>query len=328
MVSFNPNTTWIGVLGGGVTGALLIGGSVFQIDLWHMGGDPVPARVLVTSTRVGLVAEAGLPTCSLVVTGCRYPDEMDGITSSGIDWEASIGFRAGAAAKTGRQIAEAMFAEVAAEVSFWAMNEASKRYTQWLHNDLGIVKPGRQFNLLPWPMSPTVGAGVFYDWQKLQLMRGNLGWKYIKPYWSVENYNGSVHFHMGNIPEQDDTRIKIGLSLPRFGADPVICFESPLRRSGYTYFDGLVADAGLIEHRRSPMGGINLTKLRPVGLSKAGLFTVQRTDEVVRNGIVQVRPYVLGPVGSELWTARDTVEFETDSEGRFVRARGSHQPRK
>lgn len=327
MAWFNPNTTWIGLLGGGVTGAVAAGGSVIQIDLHHMGGDPVPARVLVTSLRVGLVLEAGAATCALIVTGCRHPSEMEGITSAGLDWELAAGLKAGATAKTGRQFAQKLWNEVLDEVKGWAMNEPAKRLVQWTMDDLGIVQSGRQFNLLPWPLSLSVGAGVFYEWQKLTLLRGPIAWNYIKPYWSVENYNGSVYFHMGNIPEQDTTRIRIGLSVPRFGFDPTICFAHPMRRSGDAYFEGRVIDGGLMDGRYVGNPGINLTELRPVGLSRPGLFTVDRVNEVVRNGRVEVRPYVLGPAGTVLWTARDTAELLADSEGFLYRVRGTHQPR-
>lgn len=327
MASFNPNTTWIGLLGGGVSGSLVAGGSVFQIDLWHMGGDPVPVRVLVTGRRVGLTAEVGTGLCALVVTGCRESRDMDGIGSAGLDWELAVGLKGSAIARSGARLLKTMAAEATAEVANWAMHESAKRFVQWTVDDLGIVQSGRQFNLIPWPGSVGVGAGIFYEWQTLNLLGGNLGWKYISPYWSVENFQGSAYLQMGDIPEQDGTEIRIGLRLPEFGIDPLVVFGGHRRRGDY-FFRGYVYQAGLFPSRRRGYAGINLSELVPVGLSRAGLFSVTHTDEVVRSGVVRARPVVFGLADMESWAARDTVELVTDGSGRFVKARGNSQPRK
>ena len=34
MALFDPATTWLGLLGGGISGSIVGGGSVYQIDLW------------------------------------------------------------------------------------------------------------------------------------------------------------------------------------------------------------------------------------------------------------------------------------------------------
>src|SRR5690554_4447323 len=101
MAEFKADTTWLGLLGGGVSGSIIGGGSIYQIDLWNMGGAPLPVRVLVTGRRVGVMAEAGTALAALIVTGCRTGAEMDGITSSGLDWEFAVGLKGSALVRAG-----------------------------------------------------------------------------------------------------------------------------------------------------------------------------------------------------------------------------------
>ena len=202
-MALNYETTWVGFLGGGVSGSIIAGGSIYQIDVWNMGGKALPARVLIKGKRLGIVAEAGTSLAMLIVTGCRTAEDMDGITSSGLDWELSLGLKGSALVKTGTKLFKAAAAHAAAKMVNWAVHESAKRLVQWAMDDLGVVKSGKQFNLLPSPVAFGIGAGIFYDWQTLHLLGGKIGWKYISPKWSVETYNGNVRLQLFDIPEQD-----------------------------------------------------------------------------------------------------------------------------
>lgn len=162
MATFNPDTTWLGLLGGGVSGSIIGGGSIYQIDLWHMGGNPLPVRALVTGKRLGVMAELTTALAALVVVGCRTGKEMDGLTDTGIDWEFAIGLKGSAIVKTGAQLFKAM-AGIASKGVNWAGHESAKRFVQWTMNDLGIVQADKAFNLIPSPVSFGIGAGIFYD---------------------------------------------------------------------------------------------------------------------------------------------------------------------
>jgi hypothetical protein len=320
------NTTWIGIVGGGVSGSVVAGGSVYQIDVWNMGSKPRPARVLVTGKRVGAVAEVGTAHAMVIVTGCQTPQEMHGITSSGLDWEAKAIIQGSALVKTGAKLFTTVAAHAAAEAIDWASQESAKRLVQWWMDDLGVVQPGKQFNLLPSPIGVGVGAGIFYAWQTMHLLGGDVAWQYISPNWWMENINGIVRLQMNNIPEQDGTKVRIGFSVPEWGLDPYIHWK---KKKGDTYIDrshkfqivGYVYD-GYVFERRDGMGlsGINLSNLQPIGRLEQGFLSNSRTQEVQKSGKLRVRPAVFKFSNYEYWTADDTVEMTLDSDGCFVSA--------
>jgi len=326
-MDFNYDTTWIGILGGGVSGSIIGGGSVYQIDLWNMGGNRLPVRVFVTGKRVGLVAEVGTAHAMLIVTGCKTAQEMEGITSSGIDWEAKAILNEGAFVKTGAKLFKTVLAAAAAKVTDWAAQESAKRLVQFLTDDLGIVKPGKQFNLLPSPLSLSIGGGIFYEWQTLNLAAGNIGWMYSSPKWWMESYNGFIRMQMSEIPEQDGTPLRFGFSVPKWGLDPYIRWK---KNKGEAHVDGrhafqivgYVYDGFLFE-RRDGMGiaGVNLTNFQQTGrLEEAVVSMPKYTSQVTTGGKLNVRPVVFQFANVQRWEADDTVEITLDSKGYFVNA--------
>jgi hypothetical protein len=327
-MALNYDNTWIGLLGGGVSGSVIAGGSVYQFDLWNMGGNPLPARVLVTGKRVGLVAEAGTAHAMLIVTGCRSASEMNGITSSGIDWELAVGLKGSALVKTGAKLFKTLASEAAASAVNWAAHESAKRLVQWAMDDLGVVKPGKQFNLLPSPLAISVGAGIFYDWQKLQLLEGNVGWNHISPEWYVEKVNNSVRLQMYNIPEQNGTKVRIGFAVPKFGLDPYLCWK---KTRGEVHIDrvhsyqivGYVYN-GYVFERRDGRGysGINLSNLQPVGQLNTGMLSVTKTHERYKNAKLEVRPVVFNFSNYEYWRADKTTELSIGSDGSITKGLG------
>jgi hypothetical protein len=325
-MALNYDTTWIGLMGGGISGSVIAGGSIFQFDIWNMGGNPLPARVLITGNRVGLVAEAGTAHAMLIVTGCRTASEMEGITSSGLDWEVSFGLKGSALVKTGAKIFKVVAAEATAKVADWAMHESAKRLVQWVMDDLGVVKPGKQFNLLPSPLALSIGGGIFYDWQKLNLLSGNVGWRHISPKWFVETINGTARLQMFDIPEQNGAQVRLGFAIPELGPDPYIRWKKKAGE-GYVNYQqkyqiiGYVYDGYLCE-RQDGLGysGINLSNFQPIGQMEAG-FSVTYNNEVKKGGTLKVRPAVFKFSNYEYWSADDTIEMILDSNGSFVGAK-------
>lgn len=319
-------TTWLGLMGGGISGSIIGGGSVYQIDVWNMGGYSLPARVLVTGRRVGLVAEAGTAHAMLIVTGCSSAKDMDGITSSGIDWEFAVGIKGSALVKTGASILKVVAAEAAAKVANWAMHEAAKQLVQWAMDGVaGGVQSGKQFKLLPSPLAISVGMGLFYDWQTMSLLGGKIGWQYISPKWSIETNNGSVRLQMFDIPEQDGEVVRVGFAVDEWGFDPLIRWKT---KGGDVQVDGhqilgYVYQGRLFE-RPDGMGysGINLTNLQPIGRLEAGLLTVSRTTVTQKGGTLTVRPQVYEFGNYAYWSASDKVTMTLDSNGCFVNASG------
>jgi len=327
-MALNYDTTWVGFLGGGVSGSIIAGGSIYQIDLWHMGGNPLPVRVLVTGKRVGLVAELGTAAAMLIVTGCRSGKDMDGITSSGIDWEFSVGLKGSALVKTGAKLFKIAVAQATSALVNWAAHESTKRLVQWTMDDLGIVKSGKQFNLLPYPLALGLGAGIFYEWQTLQFLSGKIGWQHISPKWSIETSGNNIRLQLFDIPEQNGAQVLLGIAISEWGFDPYIRWKKKKgnvrisRRHEYQIIG--YAYNGCIFESRDGMGysGINLTNLQPVGQLEDGLLSVSNTKEVNKNGRLEVYPVVFRFSNLPYWTADDTVDMKVDSDGCFVNVIG------
>lgn len=325
-MALNYATTWIGFLGGGVSGSIIGGGSVYQIDLWHMGGDPLPVRVLVTGKRLGIVAEAGTSMAMLIVTGCKSGKDMDGITSSGIDWELALGVKGSALVKTGAKLFKIAAAQAAATLVNWAVHESTKRVAQWAMDDLGIVKSGKQFNLLPYPLGLGIGLGIFYEWQTLTLLGGKIGWKRISPQWQMETSNNNVRLQLFDIPEQDGTKVLLGIAIDEWGLDPYIRWKKKkgsvsIGHSHEYHIIGYAYQGRIFESRDGKgSSGINLTNLQPVGQMEAGWLSTSNTKEVEKNGKFKVYPVVFNFSNFPYWTADDTVEIKVDSDGFFVSA--------
>jgi hypothetical protein len=191
-------------------------------------------------------------------------------------------------------------------------------------NDLGVVQPGKQFNLIPSPLSIGLGAGLFYEWQTLKLLGGKIGWQHIKPSWTVDNFQGGVYFQLLDIPEQDGELVHLGFSVPEWGIDPYLRWKKE-KGSGSVgqnsiHIDGYSYEGALYEGREGTgFSGVNLSNFVPIGRSEAGLFTVENTKTVAKNGKLTVRPEVLQFGNYPYWSANDTMTVEVDGSGRFVR---------
>jgi hypothetical protein len=334
MSTFKPETTWLGLLGGGVSGSILGGGSVYQIDLWHMGGDPLPVRALVTGKRLGVMAEVGTAMAALLVTGCRSGKDMEGITSSGIDWEFAVGLKGSNIVKSGAKFFTSLAADAAAKTFNWAVHEPAKRFAQWMMNDLGVVQSGKQFNLLPSPVGIGAGAGIFYEWQTLNLLGGKIGWQYMSPWWTAENYGGGVYFQLGDIPEQNGELLHLGFSVPEWGIDPYINWkkekgEGRVGQKDY-HLDGHVYEGAYFEGGKSSgLAGINLANFVPVGRLEEGIISgFSNTKTVVKNGKLTVRPVVFQFGNYAFWNASDTMTVHTDGSGRFTKVDDSGKVKK
>jgi hypothetical protein len=293
-----------------------------------MGGNPLPVRVLITGKRVGLVAELGAAVVMLIVTGCTSGKDMDGITSSGIDWEFAVGLKASALVKTGAKLFKLAATQAALAAVNWAAHEATKRMVQWTMDDLGIIKSGKQFNLLPYPLSVGLGAGIFYEWQTLKLLGGKVGWQHISPKWSIETKNNNVRLQLFNIPEQDGTKVLIGIAIEEWGIDPYIRWKKKkgnVRIDHHHDFQIIgYAHKGRIFESGGGKGapGINLTNIQPVGQMDAGWVSVSDTKEVEKNGELEVYPAVFNFANLAYWTADDTVDIKVGADGCFVNASG------
>jgi len=329
MSLYSPDTTWMALLGGGFSGSVLAGGSVFQFDLWNLGTKRLPVQVLVTGKRAGVMAEVGTAMALLLVTGCRTDTEMDGITSSGIDWEFSFGGDADAAVKTGTKLFKEVMKAAGKKTGEWALHESGKRLAQYIVGDLGVVQPGRQFNLLPTPVSLSAGAGIFYEWQTLHVLDGKIGWKYMSPKYSVENRSNQIYMRMKDIPMKDGSTVHLG-----FGVDEWLSIDPNIRwaqtpsgprigRSNLHIECAVYGGELYSSHNPNSAPGINLSELQPSGRSEAGMLSVTETREVKKNGKLTIYPRIFEFTNYPYWSADDTMTVHVDANGRFTKVDGT-----
>ncbi|WP_029061811.1 hypothetical protein [Labrenzia sp. DG1229] len=329
MSLYNPDTTWIALLGGGFSGSVLAGGSVFQFDLWNMGSKRLPVQVLVVGKRAGIMAEIGSAFALLLVTGCKTEREMDGITSSGIDWEASLVGDLDASIKSGAKLFKEVMKHAGKKTGEWAVQESGKRLAQYITNDLGIVKSGPQFNVLPTPLSVSAGAGIFYEWQKLHLLDNEIGWNYISPKYSVENKGGTVYMQMKDIPVKDGTTIHLGFGVSEWlSIDPDIRWTQtrggPSIGRSKLHIDCVVYGGVLYQTRnKGSHPGINLSQLQPAGRSETGMLSVTQTKEVAKSGKLTIYPKIFKFTNYAYWSADDTMKVDVDSKGQFTKVEGT-----
>ncbi len=330
------STTWLGYLGGGGGAAVLVGGGIYQFEVWNLGGKALPTRVYVTSKKAGLIAHAGASHAMVLVTGCSSASDMNNITSSGIDWEFDIG----ASAKGLKGVAKfekykELFGAVeklakagnkhVREATNWAGHEASKRLAQATMGDLGVVQgSGPQFNILPSPIAVGIGAGLFYDWQKMHVMGGKQAWSMISPKWYVTNDNG-VKLHMYNVPENNGALVKLSIGVTEWGIDPYIRWKSdkggPSVGHRDRYHINCYAYGGeLYESRDAKRPGISLGKLTPIGELETGMLTVGTSKDVARNSSIKIYPIAINFGNYPYWTASDHVKVNTGSDGKLKSA--------
>ncbi|MGL4238596.1 hypothetical protein [Tabrizicola sp.] len=251
MDSMDYSDKWLGIAGGGFSGSAIIGGSVYQLTMWNMGGDPVPVQALITGGRIGvsLQVDAGHAVCLL--TGVKNLRVQSKVESSGIDWGLSVGAKIDSLLKGSGELVK-----LAAKGGNWAGQEAAKAIVQKEMGDLDIFsKTKADFVLIPTPASVGIGAGLWYEWQTMRPVGGDQTWRYLKPKWRVTSNAGRLLLRMTDIPEPDGTPIVLRVLFDRFGPDTTAIWSSsqPHRslRSGNPNILGYVYGGKLYPSQRA-----------------------------------------------------------------------------
>jgi hypothetical protein len=326
--------TWLGAMGGGFSGSLLLGGSAYQINLWNTGGGPVPMPVLVTGFRAGLMAqvEAGHAFCLL--TGVKSENDLKELKSQGLDWCLSIGGDVDAAVKTSGVVFDLLKA-AAKSTGNWAAQESAKKAVQLIFGDFEIKPSGPSFILLPSPASLGAGAGLFYEWQTMTRVGTDVAWRYIQPTWRVSSEGGKLKLFMDSIPESNGTTIGLQFRLDTWGADDVLIFDTD--RQGMVnmrYTDKLKTVHGLVNGgtlcdpvTKAP--GLNLSDLVPYGKLDVGMLTTSRTTDVAKNTSIKIGVSVCKSAFSETnlykWSSSDYAEVQTDQTGKMTSSKDSRK---
>lgn len=314
--------TWVGAVGAGVSGSVLVGGSAYQVNLWRLDGRKVPMMVMITGVRAGLMAEVGTGHMVCILQNVKEPSDFNEIKSSGLDWSFGSGVDWDSMLKTSTKVAAkivefmtAAGAKGLAKVGNHAANEGVKKAIQGFMGDYDIKPKDKAFMMLPTPLAASVGGGVFYEWQWMSKVGTNQAYKYIKPKWRVETGDAGAVVYVDNIPEQDGTRICMHVKIDVIGYDDTIVWAN--RDTGRTSMEiyGTVKNGQLCEDG-SP--GIALGWRRVVGIHKVG-WTSNSTQwtPYANKSFGLGLAFCRGLSGTNLykWEADDYAKCKTDANG-------------
>jgi len=316
---------WLGLAGGGFGFSAIAGMGVFQIELWNMAGGAVPIRALIIGKRLGITLQAEIAHAVCLLTGVTSANDFTTIGSNGLDWALAFGIKADSLVKSGSSAAKVLAELASTSTSWaarqnWAKHETAKKAVQGIMGDFTFSPQGPSFVLLPTPAALAIGAGLYYEWQELSKVGGDLGWKYSPPIWKFENRGGNLFLRMSRIPAQDGDSINFEVRVDGWGIDDVIRFIPPGQGRPQTYLSGTVYGGRLFELGSTGKGkaGVNMTVCRPAGLSKSGFFGIDATKDVARNQFLDLGVSVCkGRNNIYHWSSERYIRVHADDAGRL-----------
>ncbi len=315
----NFSDKWLGLAGGGFGFSAIAGVGVYQLELWNMAGGPVPIRALVVGKRLGVTLQAEAAHAICLLTGVNSANDFTTIGSNGMDWALAFGLKVDALAKSGSTVA-GVLSKLTRFGENWATNETAKKAVQGLMGDFTFSPQGPSFVLLPTPAAVAVGAGVYYEWQELSKVGGDLGWQYSPPDWKFENRGGNLFLRMRKIPAQDGDTLNFETRVDGWGIDDVIRFIPAGHGAARTYLSGRVYGGKLYEIGSNGGGksGVNITAATPVGLSTSGFFGVDNTKDIARNQFLDLSVSVCkGNNNIYHWSAERYIRVHANGDGRL-----------
>lgn len=310
---------WIGLAGGGAGGGLILGGGAFYLDLMNLNSVAEPdLHVVVICKRVGAMAHiAGQHAIALLV-GVSAEHEVEGLTSSGVDFAFDVGFKIGDAIKSGGKLAKLINMVVTASGKA-AQQEAGKKLTQELMGDLAVDKRGRAFYMITTPAGAGLGGGLWYEWQEIVALGGRKAWSNAPPKWKLENRGNQVYLVMKDIPEQDGASFEVQVRVKSWGQDYKIRFGDPGLNWGECV-QGKVQDHELCHAMVLPDKGLSLTR-------QVQHYITHGIGSISRHGVYTKRKIEIGIDARKglgtYWESKDYVEVDVDGTGRIVRSYGT-----
>jgi hypothetical protein len=309
---------WLGLAGGGFGFSAIGGLGVYQVDLWHMGGNPTPIRALIMGKRLGATLQAEASHAVCLMTGVQAASSFSKIESNSVEWALSLGFKADNFIKAGSGAAKTI-SELAAHTTNWAAHETSKKAVQGMMGDFSFSPKGPNFVLLQTPFAVGIGAGIWYEWQTLTQTGTDIAWQYIKPRWQLTNQNDKVILKMNGIPEVDGARMNFQIKQKKFGPDDLLRWAVPPRREGKALLTGVVKNGVLTDPEMGLENGFDLSTRLPVGKTGIGVFSVSDNGDVERNKTIEIGVGVSRGINNLYkWESGDYAKVTTDATGKFV----------
>ena len=318
--------TWLGLMGGGFSGSLVLGGSAYQCNLWRMDGHRVPMMVMITGFRAGIVAqiEAGHMICLL--QNVSKPSDFKTIKSSGLDWSAGTGVDWDAVIKSGSKVAKEVIKAVgkaaAKEVGNWAAQESVKKAVQGLMGDYSLKPKGQSFMMLPTPAALSAGAGIFYEWQTMSHVGTDQSYKYIPPKWGFHGSGTGLRLLIKDIPEPEGKRLCLLIESETVGLNETLHFgkslnERPTRSNDEVWIT--------VRSGRAYVGneeGVPIGKMHIIGHTDGAYVTMPKEEKAnYKNKTIKFRFGISrGRTNLYKWTSDDYVKVTTDDQARITSA--------
>lgn len=322
--------TWMGAMGSGVSGSVLIGGSAYQIDLFRVDGQGLPMRVLITGFRAGIMAEVGAGHVLCMVQNVEKPSDFREIKGKGIDWALGAGVDADSAVKSGAKVAKELVKEavVAAgkKAGAWVGEESAKKVIQAVGGDFDPTTKDPAFIMLPTPLAVSAGIGLFYEWQTLRKADGDrAAYQHMPPEWRITGSGADLTLEMRNIPEQEGTRLCLLFENDSWGTNETLHFSKTkgARVSNATDEVWIKVRGGRAFYDEAE--GIPLGKLYITGETETAWTTLGKPKSAdyadktlnLQFGISRGRTNIFR------WFSDDDVKVTTDKDGRIKSAKTS-----
>ncbi len=321
---------WIGVAGG--AGLSVIGGIATHFICFFNWADPSQQIWCgVACKRLGVVAHVGGNVSIAVMTGVGGRPDVRGLTSSGADFAIDLGAKWGAMIKAGGKTLKAIKLlgkmSDAATMKKWISSESGKAFFNWMTGDLGIDLNKKGFTMFGTPAGLGLGAGIWYEWQKVQSLAGADAWNFSKPEWRLLKHKGKIWLQMKGIPQEDGAEVHIfNLRIDEIGPDSTLRFtEREGISKGYlaTMF-GETKNFRLVhkdyqKDADAPAGGgFNLSRYKLEGRVDVKGFWDRKV-------VTTPLPNQTFGIGLEVWSGKqrvwstdDYVKVKTDASGQIA----------
>jgi hypothetical protein len=289
--------------------------------MMNLGDITLPdLHILVICKRLGAMAHVGGSHAVAVMVGVDAIHDVEGLSSSGVDFELDIGIKIGSILKSAGKLAKLLNAVIKA-VGKAAQQEAGKKFAQGVMGDLSLDNRGRGFYMISTPAGAGLGGGVWYEWQEVVPLGGRKAWDKAPPKWKFESKNGKVRVMMENVPEQDDCKIGVQFRIGEWGQDPRIKWKSIYGGNFFvSEFMGIVHQHELYEHKGYGVRGekgIPISEEQPIGTYKHGIGTMKNYNTVHKNTHLDIGVNVLKD-SQVFWESKRYARVTTDANGRFT----------
>ncbi len=316
-------TTWVGLAGG--AGVTVVGGiSASYVKFINLQNTKARMDCGVSGKRLGAAIHVGGNASLAIMTGVSSRANVRGLTSSGVDFAVDLGAKWGDILKAGGRAAQGL--KMLAKVSdlptlrLWAGSEAGKALVNGITGDLSLKHNKPSFAMFSIPFAGAgVGAGIWYEWQKVVAFDGARAWNFFKPRWRLIKHMGKLWLQMVQIPSEDGTTVIVNFREDVWGHDTTLEVKEPFLKGWSTVISGTVKNNCLYEDKSNgnvgknapPGGGLNMSWRNLAGRwTRKGVVACEANEKFGVGLDAAVG-------GKSVWETDDYIKITTDKNGNF-----------